>query len=137
MLATLQKLGVIPPFNRPGVSSDNAFSKSLFKTMKDVPNYPKKPFTDLAMASEWCLEFVNWYNYEHFHSEIKYVTPISRHNGSDVLILKKRKLVYEQAKKKKSIEMEKYNQELGLYQRSRPKLSKEKRDASVGRLNYT
>lgn len=100
MLATLQKLGVVPSFNRPGVSSDNAFSESLFKTMKYVPNYPRKPFTDLAAASKWCTEFVNWYNYEHLHSEIKYVTPFSRHNGSDLLILKKRTTVYEEARKR-------------------------------------
>lgn len=100
MLATLQKLGVVPSFNRPGVSSDNAFSESLFKTMKYVPNYPRKPFTHLASASEWCMGFVNWYNHEHLHSEIKYVTPISRHNGSDLLILEKRKAVYEEAKKR-------------------------------------
>lgn len=98
MLATLQKLGVVPSFNRAGVSSDNAFSEALFKTMKYVPNYPRKPFTHLGAASEWCMGFVNWYNHEHLHSEIKYVTPFSRHNGRDLLILEKRKAVYEEAK---------------------------------------
>ena len=100
MLATLQKLGVVPSFNRPGVSSDNAFSESLFKTMKYVPNYPRKPFTHIGAATEWCMGFVNWYNHEHLHSEIKYVTPFSRHNGSDLLILEKRKAVYEIARKR-------------------------------------
>lgn len=34
MLATLQRLGVMPSFSRPSVSDDNPYSESLFKTMK-------------------------------------------------------------------------------------------------------
>ena len=44
--------------------------------------------------------FVDWYNNEHRHSGIRYVTPAQRHNGEDRKILEKRKVVYEQAKEK-------------------------------------
>ncbi len=67
--------------------------------MKYVPNYPRKPFSSLSFASEWCAEFVNWYNHHHLQIEIKYVTPFSRHNGDDLNILEKRTIVYEHAKK--------------------------------------
>lgn len=100
MLGTMQKLGVIPSFSRPSVSNDNAFSESLFRTMKYVPAYPDKPFESLDEARAWVNEFVNWYNHEHLHSEIQYVTPDQRHRGEDKAILAQRKHVYEEAKKR-------------------------------------
>lgn len=99
MLVTLQKLGVIPSFSRPSVSNDNPYSESLFRTVKYTPKYPEKPFANLETAREWMAEFVQWYNHEHLHSGIKFVTPIQRHEGRDEKILKHRKEVYLKAKK--------------------------------------
>jgi len=98
MLATMQKLCVMPSFSRPSVSDDNPFSESLFKTMKYCPAFPDKPFENLEAAREWVLAFVLWYNYEHLHSGIKFVTPKSRHTGKDEKILENRHAVYEKAK---------------------------------------
>jgi len=100
MLATLQWLGIVPSFSRPSVSNDNPYSEALFKTLKYRPEYPSKPFEDLQAAESWVREFVSWYNFEHRHSGIRFVTPTSRHSGEDELILEKRKEVYEEAKKK-------------------------------------
>ncbi len=100
MLATLQKLNVTPSFSRPSVSNDNPYSESMFKTLKYCPQYPSKPFSSLESAREWVYTFVNWYNNEHCHSGIKFVTPSSRHNGRDEAILKSRKEVYEEARKR-------------------------------------
>ena len=99
MLATLRDLGVEPSFSRPRVSDDNPYSESLFGTMKGCPEYPVKGFESMESAKAWVKTFVNWYNNEHLHSGIKFTTPASRDNGEDVLILKKRKEVYEKAKK--------------------------------------
>ena len=98
MLATLQKLGILPSFSRPRVSDDNPYSEALFKTTKYCPQYPSKPFESIAGAMAWVQIFVNWYNEEHLHSGIKFVTPASRHRGEDGEILAKRKLVYKFAK---------------------------------------
>jgi putative transposase len=98
MLATLQRLGVVPSFSRPRVSDDNPYSESLFKTLKYCPKYPRKPFASIETASKWVAEFVDWYNNKHLHSGIKFVTPASRHSGQDEEILKKRKEVYQMAK---------------------------------------
>lgn len=98
MLATLQELGVVPSFSRPSVSNDNPYSESIFRTLKYRPEYPEKPFSDLASARDWVSGFVRWYNLEHCHSGIKFVTPMQRHTGEDVEILAKRKVVYQQAK---------------------------------------
>lgn len=98
MLATLQALGVMPSFSRPAVSNDNPFSESLFKTLKYRPDYPERAFSSLANARDWVGGFARWYNNEHRHSAVKFVTPAQRHAGQDVALLAKRTEVYEMAK---------------------------------------
>jgi len=100
MLATLQRLGVVPSFSRPSVSDDNPFSESLFKTLKYCPKFPTKPFASTLVASSWVLDFVQWYNEEHLHSGIRFVTPASRHRGEDLNQLVIRNEVYTEAKLK-------------------------------------
>jgi len=98
MLATLQKLGVMPSFSRPSVSNDNPYSESLFKTLKYHPGFPNKPFNDLHEAREWVAGFVFWYNEVHHHSALRFVTPGQRHRGEDIAILAQRETVYREAK---------------------------------------
>jgi len=98
MLGTLQRLGVTPSFSRPSVSNDNPYSESLFKTLKYRPCFPEKPFDSLEEARIWVAEFQQWYNEEHRHSAITFVTPGQRHRGEDVVILAQRKTLYEKAK---------------------------------------
>jgi putative transposase len=98
MLSTLQLLGVMPSFSRPAVSNDNPYSESLFKTLKYRPDYPRKAFTDVAHARNWVIRFVRWYNHEHRHSAIKFVTPAERHAGLDDKLLVARKAVYAAAR---------------------------------------
>ena len=98
MLATLQALGVMPSFSRPAVSNDNPYSESLFKTMKYRPNYPQHVFETLLAARKWVGQFVQWYNHEHRHSAINFVTPGERHAGLDTALLSQRVEVYEAAK---------------------------------------
>ena len=98
MLATLQKLGVVPSFSRPSVSNDNPYSEALFHTVKYTPDYPAGPFLDIQAARQWTARFVTWYNTEHRHSAIRFVTPLQRHRGEDAALLASRKCVYEAAK---------------------------------------
>lgn len=100
MLATLQKLGVVPSFSRPSVSDDNPYSESLFRTLKYVPAYPSKPFESIEAARKWVHGFVQWYNNEHRHSAIRYVTPDQRHRGADSELLKQREAVYAAARQR-------------------------------------
>ncbi|MBD7913074.1 transposase [Clostridium sp. Sa3CVN1] len=90
---------VISSYSRPRVSNDNPFSEAQFKTMKYRPGYPKDGFTSIEEAREWVSTFVNWYNNEHYHSGIKFMTPNSRHNGETEKILENRIKVYEAARK--------------------------------------
>ena len=100
MLATLHKLGVVPSFSRPSVSNDNPYSESLFRTMKYRPEYPLKPFDNIEHAQSWVDGFVFWYNTQHLHSSIRYVTPDNRHYGREEVILANRKKVYEKARRR-------------------------------------
>ena len=101
MLATLEKLGVVPSFSRPRVSDDNPYSEALFRTVKYRPDYPHGPFEDIEAARAWVAAFVDWYNRSHLHSSIQFVTPADRHDGRDVEILARRKAVYEAARAKR------------------------------------
>ncbi len=98
MLATLQALGVMASLSRPAVSNDNPYSESLFKTLKYRPDYPLKPFADIVAARSWAAMLVQWYNHEHRHSAIRFVTPAQRHAGLDRAILTQRHAVYEIAR---------------------------------------
>jgi putative transposase len=97
MLATLHRLGVLASFSRPRVSDDNPYAEALFRTLKYRPGYPRKPFESIAAARAWVAGFVAWYNGEHLHSAIRYVTPNDRHALRDVGILARRHRLYRAA----------------------------------------
>jgi len=63
-------------------------------TAIDRPEFPDKGFVDLGGAREWGCKFVHWYNHNHCHSGIRYVSPVQRHDGADVAILAARHDVY-------------------------------------------
>jgi transposase InsO family protein len=98
LLATMQALGIVPSFSRPHVSDDNPFSEALFRTLKYRPDYPDGPFVSLEAAQTWVDGFVRWYNEDHQHSGIRFVTPAQRHDGSDIAILDNRRRVYAAAR---------------------------------------
>ena len=132
MLATLQKLGVVPSFNCPKVSDDNPFSESLFKTMKYRPSYPDGSFASIDEACSWVQRFVAWYNNEHQHNEISFVTSASRHEENDLLVLQKRIQLYEAARAKNPMRCSKNTRnwqqvsEVHLNPTTEMKLAKEK-----------
>jgi putative transposase len=101
MLATLQQLGIAASFSRPRVSDDNAHAESLFATLKRCTDYPSNGrFSSLRQARTWVEAFVDWYNNQHLHSGIGYVTPNDRHLGNDVAILEARRQLYLEARRR-------------------------------------
>lgn len=95
MKAKMEDLGVLASRSRPGVSNDNPYIESLFRTVKYCPRWPSEGFKSLEDTRQWVQKFVQWYNHEHRHSRIKFVTPDQRHRGADKLILAKRQELYE------------------------------------------
>ena len=100
MLATLENLGVVASFSRPRVSNDNPYAESLFRTCKYRPDYPRRPFGSVDEARAWTQKFVHWYNHEHKHSGLKFVTPAQRHNGVATAVLAQREAVYAEARQR-------------------------------------
>ena len=98
VLAMLNWLGVKPSYSRPRVSDDNAYAESLFRTAKYRPEFPAKGFATLDEARAWAAGFVRWYNFEHRHSGIRYVSPAQRHAGEDQAILAARHALYSRAR---------------------------------------
>lgn len=98
LMATLQRLGVMASYSRPAVSNDNPFSEALFRTLKYHSRYPNLPFATLLEARTWVEQFVLWYNHEHRHSAIRFVTPHERHTRRDGALLLQRHRVYQAAR---------------------------------------
>lgn len=98
LMETLYRLGIMKSYSRPRVSNDNAYAESIFRTCKYRPDYPYKGFSELGDARGWVLEFVTWYNQEHKHSGLKFITPAQRHSGKTQGIMSQRHAVYQAAK---------------------------------------
>lgn len=81
------------------MSDDNAYAESLFRTTKYRPEFPVKGFATLDAARAWAAGFVRWYNFEHRHSGIRYVSPALRQPGNDHAILAAWHDLYTQARK--------------------------------------
>lgn len=95
---TLHNLGVATSYSRPRVSNDNAYAESIFRTCKYRPDYPYDGFADITEARSWVLRFVHWYNDEHKHSGLKFISPAERHSGQCKAIMANRSCVYEIAR---------------------------------------
>jgi putative transposase len=100
LLATLYQLGVMSSYSRPRVSNDNAYAEAIFRTCKYRPDYPSGGFATLEEAQTWVLSFVSWYNHDHKHSGLKFISPEQRHNGKCGVVMDNRKTVYEAAKQR-------------------------------------
>ena len=89
-------LGVTKSHGRPQVSDDNPFSESQFKTMKYRPEFPAR-FASIEDGRAFCRKFFAWYNHEHQHSGIGYMTPIAMHTGEAQHLYRARQRVLEGA----------------------------------------
>ena len=77
-------------FARPRTPNDNPFVESAFGTMKRFHTYPGR-FLDEEQAREYFAEYFHWYNTEHYHSGIDYVTPQQAHAGLREMIVAERR----------------------------------------------
>lgn len=91
MLVKMTELGITSSYSRPRVSNDNPHIESFFSTLKHCHNIPiPKYFKTIEDARNWTNAFVNWYNYEHLHSGINFITPDECHRGLGPAIMEKR-----------------------------------------------
>lgn len=88
----LSDLGITKSLSRPHVSNDNPYSESQFKTLKYRPEFPER-FGCIEDARFFCQDFFRWYNTEHYHSGIGFLTPEDVHYGRTEQIIKDRQAV--------------------------------------------
>ena len=81
----LADLGITRTHSRPHVSNDNPFSEAQFKTLKSRPEFPERCASAEA-ARAFCHPFFAWYNTEHRHGGIGWLTPAMVHDGQVALI---------------------------------------------------
>lgn len=88
-------------FSRPRTPNDNPFVESAFGTLKSAPQYPGR-FLDRNEAIRYFERYFPWYNTEHLHSGIDYVTPDQCHRGlrDQIVAERRRKLAAQQQLRK-------------------------------------
>jgi len=89
----LSDMGVTKTHSRPHVSNDNPYSESNFKTMKYRPDFPDR-FGQIEDARGFSRDFFRWYNDDHHHGGLAFLTPADVHFGriEDVLDRRQRAL---------------------------------------------
>ena len=101
VLALMYQLGITPSHSRPRVSNDNPHAEAFFRTGKYHPSLPPEGFAELREARQWAHQLITWYNQQHRHSSLRFVTPEQKHNGQDVFLLAGRKHLYEAKRSEK------------------------------------
>lgn len=76
----LADLAVTKTHSRPHCSNDNPYSEAQFKTLKYRPAFPDR-FGNIEEARAFCRDLFAWYNTEHRHSGIGFMTPEAVHYG--------------------------------------------------------
>jgi len=89
-------LGITKSHSRPYTSTDNPFSESQFRTMKYRPEFPRR-FGSIQDARAFGKPFFHWYNFDHRHSGIGYLTPAAVHHGFAESITSTRATALEEA----------------------------------------
>jgi putative transposase len=75
--------------SRPRVSNDNPFSEAQFRTFKYRPEFPDR-FGSLEHGRSISRDLFTWYNDDHHHSGLSYLTPADVHYGRAAAILERR-----------------------------------------------
>jgi putative transposase len=90
-------LGISKSHSRPHTSNDNPYSEAQFKTLKYRPEFPEF-FASVQAARVFMVDFVRWYNHEHRHSGLAFLTPADVHYGRAHEVLAKRNAAMQRAR---------------------------------------
>ena len=94
MIAACIDLGIQCTYSRPRHSNDNAHMEASFKLLKHngIVEIPQC-FSSVEHARSWCEDCYQWYNNEHRHSGICYITPAKCYQGEGAMIMEKRNCI--------------------------------------------
>jgi len=96
-------LGLTQLFTRPRTPDDNPFVEALLSTVKTSPVYPGWfPSNDEKGVNGYFNRYFTWYDHEHYHSRIGYVTPFQKHTGqAEAIIMQRKKQLTAQRERRK------------------------------------
>jgi hypothetical protein len=96
-------LGLTQLFTRPRTPDDHPFVEVLFGTVKTAPAYPGWfPSNDAKGVTGYFARYFTWYDHEHYHSWIGYVTPFQKHTGqAETIIMQRKKQLTAQREQRK------------------------------------
>ena len=96
-------LGLTQIFTRPRTPNDNPYAEALFGTVKTSPTYPGWfPSNDKTVVTGYFNRYFTWYDHEHYHSRIGYVTPFQKHTGqAEAIIMQRKKQLTAQREQRK------------------------------------
>ena len=100
--------GMAQWFARPRTPNDNPFIESAFSTVKRAAEYPGQ-FLDDRQAPAHFNRYFTWYNTEHYHSGIDYVTPDQAHQGLRQKIVDERRSKHLSQRRRRREENQKQN----------------------------
>ncbi len=89
MIKFVHDAQMVDSYSRAGVSDDNPFSESLFRTIKYFREYPDH-FDGLPEGRSYFTKYFSDYNDEFRHSGIQFLSPVDRHFGEEEKILNER-----------------------------------------------
>jgi hypothetical protein len=95
----LNWLGIASSHSRPRVSNNNPYAGHCSAPLNTAPEFPERGFSDLDAARDWAGRLVHWYNHEHRHSAIRYITPAERYAGADHALLRAPHDLYQRAQR--------------------------------------
>jgi len=93
-------------FARPRTPNDNPFIESAFSTVKRAPAYPGR-FRDDGDAVAYFERYFDWYNNQHYHSGIDFVTPQQAHQGQRADIVARRARQHQAQRQRRRLENQK------------------------------
>lgn len=89
MIKFVHDAQMVDSYSRAGVSDDNPFSESLFRTIKYFRDFPEY-FENIQAARAYFTQYFKDYNFTHKHSRIQFLEPATRHYGEEVKVLNQR-----------------------------------------------
>jgi putative transposase len=92
MIKFVHDAEMIDSYSRAGVSDDNPFSESLFRTIQYFRNFPGS-FDDVYQGRKYFEAYFKEYNFTHKHSGIQFLEPATRHYGEEPKVLDNRNAV--------------------------------------------
>ena len=95
MIKFVRDAQLVDSYSRAGVSDDNPFSESLFRTIQYFRNFPGH-FDGVHPGRLYFESYFKEYNFTYKHSGIQFLEPATRHYGEEPKVLDQRNAIVQE-----------------------------------------